>query len=441
MKPKPADAGGLRRFLRRQAGRCAALLMACLLAAAPARAETIEAAVRRGDYPAARALLEAQVSGKPGADLHRQHLEGLIALRGGDPARAAAIFRAILARNPGYEPARLQLIVALDQMGQEGQAVRQAEQLAATTDDARLREGLLAEIATRKDARQGGVALRFSLLPSSNVTGGTRAESVTIGGLPFVLDPTSREAGGIGLNLGITAWHGWDLSETWRATVSASADRKVYDTDLRADETELGLRLDFSRKGKTSTLAFGPRFTLLFQNGDEVRRQAGLGGRAIWRLGPRAALTFSGEWLDQSFASAPHRDGHKATGSLAFSWMLSPQTMLTIGLPFEREKARADHLSHRDLGLAVGVQTRFDGGLRLGLDLSVSGNRYDGLYPVFGVARKDEVSSLRLSISNPKVGWRGLMPEFSITRKHQDSNIPLHETWTTDFGLSLVKRF
>jgi len=443
MEPKITHAKGLRRFFYRQVSRCAVLLISCLLATAPApaQANTIEDAVRRGDFPTARALLEQQIVGKPGADLHRQHLEGLIALRKGEPGRAAEIFRAILAQNPRYTPAQLQLIVALDLMGQEGEAIRQAESLAATTDDARLREGLLSEVATRRNARSGGVALRFSFLPSSNVTGGTRAEIVMIGGLPFVLAPESREASGIGFNLGVTVWHGWELSETWRATVSASVDRKIYDTKLRADETEVGVRLDFSRKGQKAMLAFGPRFNLLFQHGDEARRQIGVGGRVDWRLSPRSALAFSGEWLEQSFAGAPYRDGHKAIALLSLSWMASPKTVLTIGLPIERETAQADHLSHKDVGVRIGLQTRFDAGLRLGVELALSNNRYDGPYPIFGIARKDEVSSLRVSLSHPKVGWGGVMPEISITRKHQDSNIPLHETWTTDFGLSFVKRF
>lgn len=433
----------VRHWLRRQAGSCAMLLIMVLVAASAAAAQTntIEGAVRLGDFRAARALLEAQVSGKPGADLHRQHLEGLIALRQGKTERAVSIFRAIIERSPDYAPAQLQLIVALDKLGLDRQAIRQAEVAAATTDDARLRERLLAEVATRKGARPGGVALRFSFLPSSNVTGGVSAETIIIGGLPFVLSDESREAGGIGLNLGVTAWYGWDLSEAWRATLSGSVDQRVYDTDLRSDETELGIRLDFARKDTRTTLAFGPRINILFQHGDRVRQQIGIGGHAGWRLDSRADLAFSGEWLDQKFPGAGHRDGHKITAELALSWMASPRTMVTLGLPVEIEKAAADHLSHRDVGLSIGIRTRLKGGLRLGLDLSVSNDRYDGAYPLFGIPREDRVSSLRISLSHPKIGWEGIMPELSVTRKHQDSNIPLHETWTTDFGLSLVKRF
>ncbi|MEZ5797859.1 MAG: surface lipoprotein assembly modifier [Paracoccaceae bacterium] len=406
-----------------------------------AHADSIEDAVRRGDPATARALLEAKIAGKPNADLHRQHLEGLIALQQGDGPRAARIFRAILAQDPGYAPAQLQLIVALDLMGQETEAIRQAERLAATTEDARLRDSLVAEVALRKSARPGGVALRFSLLPSTNITGGTALDSVTIGGLPLVLDPASREASGIGVNLGLTAWHGWKLSDEWRVTLSGSVDRRLYDTSLHPDETELGLRLDFARKTKRVALIFGPRIGALFQHGHEVRRQHGISGRGIWRVSPRLDLSFSAEWMQERYPDAPYRDGHTTSARLGLAWMISPTTRLTVELPVEREKAAAAHLSHRDIGLAIGIDTRLKGGMGLGLDLSVARSRYDGPYPLFGERRDDRITSLRLSVSHPDISLGGLTPEFSVTRKHQDSNIPLHDTWTTDFGLSLVKRF
>jgi len=443
-----------RLWARAQLRRCrgAVALLALLLALAPpAAADPLSEAIQRGDASAARAILETQIAGRPDAALHRQQLDGLLALREGRPDLAAAIFRKILAQAPGYRPAQVQLVIAMDLMGQGAEALHMAQSVAATTDDTRLRDALLAEISTRdwgpaeakssKPPHRGGVVLRFSLLPSTNLTGGTRQETVIIGGLPFVVSPASREKAGTGLSLGLTAWHAWDLAQDWRAVLTASADRRVFDTALRPAETELDLRFALSHRSGRTVLSFGPKLNMLWLDGRESRRQLGLFATGTHRVAPRLQLAWQADWLDQSYPGAAYRDGHKVSGLVELSYALGRDSQLTLSLPLERETARAPHLAHRDIGLGLGLETRLKGGLHLGLDLATSVERYDGAYPVFGVARRDRVSSLRLSVSHPDLGWGGLMPEISVTRKHRDSNIPLHESWTTEFGLALVKRF
>lgn len=402
-------------------------------------ADTVETALKRGDAPAARAALEAQVAGKPDAAVHRAHLEALIAMRQGDLRKAEAMFRAILAEHPDFEPSRVQLVIVLDKLGDP--AVRkEARRLAETTKDVRLRQRLTGFTHATKRSDRSGVQLRFGLLPSSNLTGGPKTKTVMIGGLPFQLDPSSREASGTGLNLGLSAWQTWSLSRDWQLALSGTLDRRIYDTAAKSDETEVGARLVLVHKAEWGGLSFGPRMAVLFQEEGLVRRQAGIGLDASVMSGKNVRLSFSAEVLRQRFPQTTYRDGTLSRALVGIRWAPNPDAALFVNLPMERETAEADHLAHLDLGVELGVHLQ-RGPLGLGLAVSTSLDRYDGVYPGFDVARKDRVSSLKLSLSHDRINWKGMVPELSITRTRQDSNIPLHDSWTTDVGLNLIKRF
>ena len=423
-------------------GLCALILtLAGLSDVAGAQSRALTESLARGDVVRARAILDAEVAGRADAALHRAHLEGLIALRQGDAGKAVEIFEAIVDIAPGFAPARLALVQALHAAGRRGPALAQARRLANMTEDAQLRDALLDQIALSEGARHGGVALRFSLLPSSNITGGASAETVMLGGVPFVLDPASRKARGTGVALGVTAWRSWTLGRAWTATAAASLDRRLFDTALKPHESELSLRLTAAYRSARAEVSFGPRLALLRQSGGLARRQVGLGMAGAWLMSPRAQLTLTGDWLRQDYPQAPFRSGTLTSLVPGVHWAVGKRTTLFAEAPMLRETAAAPHLAHRDLGLVLGVATQTAGGLTLGLSAYAGRNRYDGVYPGFDLARKDKVRSLRLSLSHERFVLHGLRPEISLTRKWQDSTIPLHDLTTTDVGLSLARRF
>jgi hypothetical protein len=82
-----------------------------------ASADTLEMALERDNASAAWVALEAEIVGKPDADIHRGHLEGMILVRQGDLRKAEVVFRSILAETPGFEPARVQLVIVPDKLG------------------------------------------------------------------------------------------------------------------------------------------------------------------------------------------------------------------------------------------------------------------------------------------------------------------------------------
>ncbi|TVP72728.1 MAG: DUF560 domain-containing protein [Rhodobacteraceae bacterium] len=410
-------------------------------ATAQTPAETMAQALQRGDAVAAREALSRHLARRPDAGLHQAQLEGLIALRAGDADGAIAIFRDILAVAPDFEPARMWLIRALHAAGQLGAAVAQAHQLASRTEDAQLRDQLLTQLATVRHHPRAGLALRFALLPSSNITAGSATRTVMIDGVPFMLDPASRATSGLGVTLGATAWYRWTLGPMMTAIVSASLDHRRFSTSRKPDETELALRLDVTRRGPRSTLTFGPRVTQLFQAGDLTRQQAGFGTSAAGLVTARLQLFIHAEYLRQRFPRAEFRDGIQIRVTPGLHYALSQDTRLTLELPVLRETARAAHLTHTDLALGLGLSTRLGDELHLGVSTLLGRNTHDGVYPGFSVARRDRVRSLRVTLSHDRLQFQGLVPQLTLTRRWQSSNIPLHRMRATDVALSLSRRF
>jgi outer membrane protein len=390
------------------------------LTGSPGFAETVAAALSRGDLAAARRIAEAEIKGRPDAPLLRAHLEGLIALRKGDYVRASTIFREILAAKPDFTPAREEL-EKIAKIG--GKAPANAQR---TLQSAK---------------RNHGVGLRFALLPSSNLTGGTTEKIVVIGGLPFTLDASSRAASGVGLSFGLTGWQQWQLSQAWQLRLQADADARLYETAVKPDEAEIGLQLNLIHRDHKAAVSFGPRLNLLWQGGDLYQQQAGLGFSMETKLSPRLSFGVAGSWLAQDYPTAGYRDGFKTDLSTNLRWLASPSLLLSAGLFAQRETTQAAHLTHSDIGLTLVARKQISRNTILGVDLFAGHASYDTAFPVFGFARQDDTLRIGISLQDQRISWHGITPEFTVSRKHQSSNIPFYDAWSTDFALNLTKRF
>lgn len=416
----------------------AGLVALLCLGVSPALAQTPLDYVRAGNYAAARALLAKEVKGRPDAPLHRVFLEGVILEQKGDLRAAASVFRQLLKIAPRFEPARLALAAVLSRMGNQRAALYQAEQLAATTPDARLRATLQKNIAAMGGGRRGGVALRFGLLPSSNANHATSQKTVLIGGVPFVLTPASREASGVGLTFGATAWHRWLLSEAWLATGQLSYDHWAYNRSVIPSQSLITARLDFNGAFRRTAVSFGPRFDSTLQDGSPYRNRVGLGASLSYSVTRKGTLGLSGDYYRQFYPTQAYLSGHRASLTPSYTQHFNKAWSLGFGLPLVWESTQRNYLDHRDTGVEVTLSHDSRAGLHLRLDLSYSTNRYGGIYPGMGRVRRDDVIIAGVTVSDDRIHLGKLVPEFSITRTVNASNISIQSYQSTDFGISLA---
>ncbi len=394
-----------------------------------------------GDYGGARAALRVLIAGRPDAALHAAMLEAMILVRQGQRAEAAALLRQILAAEPRFEPARRELAALLAADGQAAGALYHARTLMATTQDARLRAELQGFIAAQEAGRARGITTRFAILPSSNANGGTDARSVSVGGLPFVPDPGSRATAAIGLALGATAWNRWQLGERSDATLSASIDTRQYDKAAVADETTVGLRLDFGLVRPRARLRFGPNADVTWKEGERYRERIGLAVSGDYRLRPDLQLGGNLAVWSQDHPGRGFLDGTRVAGSLDARHVVGPDLALSLSLPFTIETAKAAHLEHRDIGLTLAAEKAWPGGLISGASIGRTWNRYEGDFPAFGTPRRDIVTTASLSLRHRDLRLRSFVPELTLTWGRSRSNIPFFDYIRRDIGLAFTQRF
>lgn len=419
----------------------ASAAMALALLTSHASGQGVYPLVAAGDYEEAHKLLLAQVGGRRDAALHFAFLEALILIREGYPDKAAKLLRDILDVAPDFEPARRELAVLLAATGQTEGALFHAETLLATTQDPALRAQLQGFLATQGRAKKRGITTRFAILPSSNANGGTETETVDIGGLPFVIDPASRATRAIGVSIGATAWNRWRLSPRTEATLFGSLDVLRYDTDLIPNETVLATRLDFSTHGARHRLSFGPQADYTWRNGDGYRKRLGLAAAGEYLL--RDGLQVGGglSYFKQDYPGQDFLDGHLLEGSATMRWTVSPKLAVTAGVPFKIERTGRAHLNHRDIGLKLGLEKSWKGGLFTAFSLGYTDARYEGDFPVFGVPRHDRKTTAGLSLRHSKLRFGRFVPEFSVAYTQSKSNVEFYDFDKLDFGISLSQRF
>lgn len=425
----------------RASTRIAAAVAVLAALATPLQAQTAIAHLAAGDFAAARAALRADVAGRPDAALHMAFLDGLILTRQGRIKEAAEIYRQILKAEPGFEPARRELTAILAVTGQTEGAIFHAERLLSTTQDQRLRAELTGLIATRSAGKPRGVTTRFSILPSTNANGGTNADTVIVGGIPLTPDPESRAQSAVGINIGATAWNRWTLSEKLDATVSAGFDHRRYNTDAVANQTDAFARLDIGWTGARHRLSFGPVVEMTWKDGDRYRDRLGVAVNGHFRIGPRLRLGGGLAVYRQRHPQASFLDGTLATGSVSLQKVVAPDLSLFASVPFTIETTRARHQTHRDIGLTLGVEKAWKGGLVTGSSLGRSLNRYQGDYPGFGEPRRDQVTTATLVLRHTDLRIGPFLPELSLTLTRSSSNIPFHDYTRRDVGLFLSQRF
>ena len=393
-----------------------------------------------GDYDGARTALKQLVVGDPKAALHAAYLEALIRLHENDPHSAIRIFRQILNVDPSYDPARRDLTITLALTGSTEGALYHAERLSRSTTDDRLRANLEAYISQNSRGKPRGVALRFSLLPSTNANRGTSEEEIIIGNLPFKLDEASMAQAGIGLSTGATAWNRWTLGKDWSATLSASVDARIYDT-ASLNDYRAGARLDFAEIRPRRRISFGPQAELAFKSDQRYRNRLGFSVSGDWVLTPGRELGASLVIFRQEYPSEDYRNGTASSAVVGYRHTLSATTNLSASVTLDKENTRRDHLDHTDVGIVLGIEHELQNGLLGSLWAGYKNADYLGKFPGTTLPRNDQITTVGLTVRHAKVNFGGYSPELSYTFTRSTSNIALFDYDSHDVGLSLSKRF
>ena len=396
--------------------------------------------VAAGQYDQARnAVLNAAKDSKHIA-LYLAYLEGLIATHQRHPERAMDVFRKILQVAPDFAPARRELSALLIVGGHQDAALYHAEQLLKQSPDGPQKDQLRNFILMHSSTKPFGVSLRFSILPSSNVTNGTADHKVLVGDTEFEVDAQSRQQRGVGLGMGGTMWNTWRVSETLNASASLSLDNKIWSRALPDELSAVG-RLRLSHVSQTIGYSFGPYVGRLYSDGKLKRVQTGF-FTDIRGMVSRQNLAFASlSHALQSYPDQSYRDGKLTSGQIGLQLTRPGNQSLTFFIPFKKETTNRAHLNHNMVGAQVSFQKTWGRKFETTFAVSIEKSSYDGAFPGTNVIRQDSLRRLSMSIGHDKIQFGKYTPELRLGYGVNKSNIGLFNYTSQDIGINFSKRF
>lgn len=391
---------------------------------------------------------EFEQAGNPAFD----YLLGLAALNSGHPGQATLIFERVLAVDPQFFAARIDMGRAYFALGDMERA--RAEFLLAQSQNpppaalATIRQylGLMTFSLIGPGTRASGY-VEIGVGRDTNVNSATDQSQVTIPVLVnaiFTLNPVNVQTADntLGLATGIDASH--QIAPNWSVYAGADLRNRRNQTHGNFDYTGLDGRL-------------GASFA---KNREQIRGAAVVGKFYLDNKTNRDSAGFNGEWRhvydadNQSILFGQHLRYRYPDPLLKANNF--NQTLAGLGWAHALGDGRASLFASIYAGIERDTEQRVDGGKRFdgirltsqtalkeNLDLyatvGVQQGKYDRINSAFLIYREDRQSDLTLGLVFRNDAAWSLRPQISLMRNQ--SNIPVNQYQRADFTLSLRRDF
>lgn len=428
------------------------LVVLVSVAAGPTRAGTgpvpvgTEAAravllVAKGDFEAAREVLRKAVDGRLDAPLHRAQLEGLILRKMERNREAVDVFRFILAREPNFTPARVELSRALAEIGDSDAALQQLQVIELGSTDPEIRRQARSYSESLKRQRPYGFSGYVAFLPSSNLNKGSGKRSFIVGDMEFAIDDDSRGQSGWGAGAGGNAYRTLHLNQATRLTWSGTINVEKYSGGDNNDLLTISTNLSLARRFGRIELQAGPTmdYRLLGWEPYAMRYGATLG--ALAPFGPNTQFYFGGTILKQDFETASYRDGGIFLGYAGIRHAFSPSLVVSVTGNFTAERTKRDYLDHDDFAILAQANREWGGGLVTSFAIGAGYHDYQGNFPGTAIARRDNVWSAGFTAVHREWSFQGFAPQFEYKYTRQKSNVSFYDYESHDAGVTFVKAF
>jgi len=420
-----------------------AAALAICLSAQPLRANPLDQAeaMVRANQPAQALATLAQVRETAGNQARLLWIRAAAHLQRREFRAALPLLERLVTAMPGEERFRLELGRALYETGQDDRA-RHHLTLARAGGVSPGEDRVIASYfnaMTRRQVTTGNFS--FAIAPSANPGKRTDAEVIFIAGLPFTLTPEARAQPGTALRFGVGVVHRPTLGRDLRARLSFSANAEAYDTgaDSSAILTgEAGLEWLGDRDR-----VFGVGLTIgrKIDQGTGDYTRAGGYFSYVATVGASSAVLARFELVRQHNHNRPRADGNRARFFAQYRHAASPQLQWRASFEAERLSAKAVDETFDRLSVGLGASYGFAGGLSLGVDVTQDMVRYDGLSPLFGVQRRDDITTIGARLFHREFQVGGFAPVLNLTHEVGKSSSALHTYDNTTVSIGLTREF
>ena len=390
--------------------------------------------------------LAPQRAGNPEFD----YLFGLAALDSGDPETAVFAFERVLAVQPNNLQARAEIARAYFVMGERESAKREFETVRRSDvpGDVRATIDRFLDALSRPQTRFSAF-LEGTFGVDSNVNSATSAGTIAIPAIGTVtLGQGLTRLSDTFLGLGAGASVLYPLSAEWSFVGGARANAKLNQGnsprdqfDIASIDADAGAR--WSRDKNSVTL--GVQVNSFYLDNNRFRDAAGIVGQWQHNLSDTRQVSVFGQWTALRYPTQSVRDADRAIIGVAYAQALqlaySPVVFVSGYFGSEQEKAAGvPHLGHDPFGARAGVQlTLQPERLFLNANASYEERHYGGQEPLFGIARKDRQTDLRVGLQ-----WK-FAPDWSLTPQiaytDNRSSVTLFKYDRTVTSVSLRREF
>lgn len=341
----------------------------------------------------------------------------------GEHIQAQALLRRVLARRPDWDEARTAMMHSLSAARSRPKAGANSRRLGAG-DVWQLPLDMNYE---RSDSAYYASRNRTGLRTGSRPQG-SRSAPATANALRFNLNAQHDFSlrGNHKLHVGLTSGgtHYWDY----------------YDISTRSVRFAAGYR----NTSGSHSWALTPYTEQNWLGGERHTLNKGASAGYSNKLNDNWRVSLSASSINRTYNNpdyAKYYDG--IVSSFSGTAEFRPDDAWTFNAGADYRSDQTDNAAYASgrTGIRTGVSRQFENGLKLGTSLQYGYRAFGKSQALYGIGRKDDEYSATASLSFKPHNWKGVTPKFDYRYSKVDSNVDTSSSETSQWFMSLEKRF
>jgi len=395
-------------------------------------------AIATGHFDDARRILAAVP--ETGVDPNdRDFLIGQMAVGENDLDRAVEHFRAILARDPALQRVRLDLAKVYFQQGDDEAAAHHFRIAAAAGLPPEVMtkvEGFLAAIKRRRHLT---VDASLGLAPDNNVNAATVVRTVTLFGIPFLVDQNAQKRSGVGVVGSLAGSYQFDLGDDSRLVLGGGAMDNDYPGnrfDDRSVNVFAGPRILFGDDAEMSIKGTGFR---RWYGGQGYSVGSGMRVEGEVALSPSWMVDGAVDIQQVVYDQFTQLTGPVGSFSAGVNYGIDAATFVRLTTALVREQTRQAAFRDIQYFAETDVYRELPWGFSAMLGVNADYARYDRSVAAFGRTRHDLTVNYRAGLANSAVDLWGFTPVLCFVHTNRYSDIGFY-SFDRDRAEMVIKR-
>lgn len=364
--------------------------------------------------------------------LLRHYAQGALARVAGRHRQAAAEYQAVLAAQPAFLPARLELarVYAEDQRDRDAIALFKAIAADINADDpatARVRarvEGYLQALRARQRWK-GALAAGPAWSDNINRSSASRTCLFGDGATCFIERRLPDAQAAFGVDYDASLERRLPLAGHHGLYVRGLAFGQAWRGHSGYNELNASVQAGYSWRSARHTLQLAPSFDYQGLGNHALQGGAGVHGEWQFAVDARSLLKFEADWKRQRYRQqglASNYDGELAALYATWFRALNPRWTVFAGLDLSDSSAAAAANGYRQRGVRLGAARQWHGTTAT-VFVSLRERDYDAWSPVLEARRQDNEQNLIAIVRSERLAVAGLVPSLSLRYARIDSNV------------------